>query len=445
METPIKRGFKNPQSRIYFKIAFVLILILLLMIPNGLLTNLIHERSSLQSSTIREVSSTWGAQQCISGPVLILPYLVKLPSTKDQEASIIKKHLFILPEDVNLQVDQKHQIRKRSIYEAILFTNKMEVKGRFNLDRESKAIQEAYDVLWDEAIVNVGISDARGIVATTDLQWNNAKYSFKPGVLETNKMGEGIHSLLSIDDAEETFAFSWTMELRGSSNFSFDPLAKQMTIDMKSTWPSPGFYGGALPVKHEIHQEGFIANWQTSQYSRNFPDYWIGDTYNLKNRKNEIGVRLVNTVDHYQKNMRTIKYALLIISLTFLIFFFFEMLSGKKMHPIQYTLVGFALSIFYLLLIALSEHIGFNKAYFASAIATITIILIYIKSVLREMKSVIVLGAILVGLYSYIYIILQLEDFALLAGAIGLFFILSVIMLLSRKVNWYELSNRTKP
>jgi len=208
---------------------------------------------------------------------------------------------------------------------------------------------------------------------------------------------------------------------------------------MSSDWPSPGFVGKVLADNHDITDKGFSANWKVSEYSRSVPSIWSDDQYRVGNGNRSFGVELIQPVDQYQQNMRSAKYALLIISLSFVAFFFFEVMYRKKVHPVQYTFIGLSLSIFYYLLLSISEHLGFDMAYMIASTSIIALILGYSKSILKSSKSLWILGLILILLYSYIFILLQLEEYALIAGSIGLFSILAMIMYMSRNVDWYNM------
>jgi inner membrane protein len=235
------------------------------------------------------------------------------------------------------------------------------------------------------------------------------------------------------------FTFTLSLSIKGTKSIQFAPIAKNSNVELKSPWLSPSFIGSNLPQSYDITDEGFNAKWTSNQYSRSYPHYWFNGYYNFKNIKNAFGVNLIEPVDGYAKNSRSSKYSLLVISLTFAVFFFFEIMYKKNIHPIQYIMIGFSLATFYLLLISLTEHIGFDKAYFGSAFATILLIVSYTQFIIKSKKAVGILLVLLGALFSYIFIILQLEEFALLAGSIGLFVILSMVMFLSRNIDWYNL------
>lgn len=287
----------------------------------------------------------------------------------------------------------------------------------------------------------LGIFDPSGINANVSLTWNEQKFNMSPGSPYKKAINDGIHTEIDLSKNHEGIQqFKTQIDLRGHYHFHFDPTAKNTSITMTSNWHSPGFVGKILAEKHEITSDGFSANWKVSEYSRSVPTLWTDDQHKIGKTSRSFGVEFIQPVDQYQQNMRSAKYALLIISLSFLSFFFFEIMYRKKVHPVQYTFIGLSLSIFYYLLLSISEHLGFDKAYIIATTSVITLILAYSKSILNNGKSLWILGIILVLIYSYIFVLLQLEEYALIAGSIGLFCILALVMYMSRNVNWYQMN-----
>ena len=220
--------------------------------------------------------------------------------------------------------------------------------------------------------------------------------------------------------------------LKGSSNINFIPVGKTTQVQMNGAWKSPGFIGSFTP-QYSSDDKGFSAKWEILHYNRNIPETWTDNE--LKSfGETSFGVNLVDTLDQYQQNMRSAKYSLMFIALTFVVFFFVEILTGKKIHPIQYLLVGIALILFYSLLLSVSEQINFGKAYLLASIATIGLIAAYAQSIFKNRMHTTILASFLGILYIFLYVVLQLEDLALLFGSAGLFVILGVIMYFSRKM-----------
>ncbi|RMG84254.1 MAG: cell envelope integrity protein CreD, partial [Bacteroidetes bacterium] len=237
--------------------------------------------------------------------------------------------------------------------------------------------------------------------------------------------------------------FELKIKLNGQGSFSVEPVGRVTKLSLSSDWPSPGFSGAFLPDSHQISKDGFTAEWQVLDLNRNYPQQWSDDEYNGFGGQGRMafGVRLVQPVDEYLKNTRSAKYAVLVVGLTFLIFFFFEVLHKLLIHPFQYFLIGIALAVFYLILLSFSEHIGFNRAYLVATAATVSLISGYGWAILKYKKLVLQLTLFLVTIYGFIYIILQLEDYALLAGTVGVFVALALAMYYSRNIDWYNLGD----
>lgn len=319
-----------------------------------------------------------------------------------------------------------------------MYTSEITATGTFDFTQLEG--EGAHSIEWDLAVLGMGISGPTAIVESVDLQFGDKTYSMSPGTTQNAVMGKGIHSKIDLTDMQKA-DFKVVVRLKGYDHLYFEPTASNTTVRLSSDWSNPGFVGSTLADKHTITDDGFSAVWNVSEFGRMLPDLWSDREYTLGSHSATFGVDLINPVDHYQKNMRSAKYAMLIISLTFTVFFFFEMLGKKKVHPIQYGFVGVALILFYYLLLSISEHLGFAMAYMIASGATILLITGYSASLLRSWKSALLLLGILTVLYSYIYVLLQLEEFALIAGSIGLFVILAIVMYLSRNVDWYKASN----
>lgn len=429
------------------KLAAIAFLILILIIPVSMIEDLIWERQHRQNTVINEVSRDWGGAQTLTGPVLSIPYSkwIEYDDNKRRE----EKHVaHFLPTDLKITGDLEHQIRKRGIFEAILYQASGEVSGTFEKPDFDALHVNPKEIHWDEAKLSVGISGMTGIKGKNELKWGDSTQRMESGTAYPSLMSSGVSTPVSVQNDTENHAFSFPFKLKGSHYFRLEPVGKMTTVNLTSDWHSPSFDGAFLPDQREISPEGFSAEWQILDLNRNYPQQWKDNDYKFgKLRGTEgfsFGVTLLQPVDEYLKNTRSLKYALMVIGLTFLIFFFFEVLRKLLIHPFQYFLIGLALSVFYLLLLSLSEHFGFNTAYLAAAAATITLISGYSLSVLKIKNLVIQLTLLLIAIYGFIFIILQLEDFALLAGSVGMFIALAATMFYSRKVDWYNLGRRAE-
>lgn len=423
---------------IYFKIGFILLLILLLIIPNAMLQSLIWERQGLADQTKDKIAETWGDQQQLHGPVLSIPYY-RINHFDYGSQSRTDGWYHLLPDQMNIEGDLDPSIKKLGIYEAIVYESAMKIDGKFNLKNIAKIHSEKNVIEYDKAIVSASVKDMNGISSSLNGNWNGTSFEFEKGTPIGNIFHTGgFHHKVSLEETDESISFDFDINLKGTENLSFVPTASTTSININSSWPSPSFIGRS--PNSDISDAGFTAQWNLNEHNRPFPGQWVNDNMNLINQKS-FGVNLIHGVDHYQKNMRSAKYATLIIALTFMVFFFFEIMYKNKIHPIQYSLVGLALSLFYYLLLSFSEHINFSYSYMIAAVGTIGLITAYSITLVRKKKTVGILFIILIALYSYIFVLLQLEDFALIAGSIGLFVILSIVMFLSRNMNWYQLNS----
>jgi inner membrane protein len=272
--------------------------------------------------------------------------------------------------------------------------------------------------------------------------WDGSAVAVEPGIQLSNLAHSGITVMLPEDGLlhDKNHAFSFDLKLRGSQNLSFVPLGRTTEVSIQSPWESPSFTGNFLPDWREINQDGFRARWKIFELNRNLPQSWIDTDLSAKMNDSAFGFDLLLPLDDYQKSMRSAKYAGMTIALTFLVFFLVEVLNKRKIHPFQYILVGLALCIFYVLLVSISEHSNFNFAYIISALGTISMISLYSLSVFKKRKLSIVLLVTLFGIYCFLYVTLQLSDYALLMGSFGLMLILGITMYFTRKINWYQLN-----
>ncbi len=429
---------KIVKNRVYQKVLFIFLLIILMLIPNSLLTGLIMERQGLAKHTQKEIAANWGGEQRIRGPVISIP-LIETISNSDGTKSTSNRTYHILPDHVNIKTELGSETRKRGIYEAILYDALIEIEGTFNFNGIEEELRDYEVIHWDKSYFSIGIIDRMAIAGKVNAEFGGEKIEFEKGTPYSFILPEsGIYTSIALNKKKDKYDFKIKMPIKGSESIAFEPAAKETTMQMIGDWPSPSFIG--ISPESQITEAGFEANWNLSEYNRIYPDSWFNGAQKMSSKSTFFGVKLIKPVDHYQKNMRSAKYALMIISMTFLIFFFFEVLYKHKFHPIQYSLVGLALSLFYFLLLAFSEHIGFQLSYLVASTATIGLICQYCLSIMNNKKSVGVLGAILTCLYAYIYILLQLETYALIAGSVGMFAILSAVMYLSRNVDWYTMS-----
>lgn len=450
METQIKnlpeRQSGNSGERLALKSIIITVLILVLWAATFLIQSLIDEREGRQREAINEVSSKWGQQQTVSGPIVTVPYIEyeKNPDAyKDPNNQYLKviRYAHFLPENLKVEGKLFPEKRYRGIYEVVVYNSVLSFTGKFSSPDLAALNIPKENILFDDAFVSIGISDLRGIEDEISLQWNGEKKSMNPGIASQDVLGSGISTPITINKSDTTKSsheFSFGLKLKGSELMYFTPLGKQTDIKLSSNWNTPSFDGSFLPDQRTVSDSGFAANWNVLHLNRNYPQSWKGSAYDIGN--SAFGVNLLTPVDNYQKNTRSVKYAIMIIMLTFVVIFFIEILNQKAIHPFQYILIGLGLCIFYSLLIAVSEHTSFNFAYLISCLATIGLISAYAKSVFKDNKLIALVGGVLTILHGYIFSLIQLEDYALLMGSVGLFIALALMMYYSRKIDWYNLS-----
>jgi inner membrane protein len=410
--------------------------LLVLLIPTAFIQELVKERQDRQKQVIEEVSSKWASSQTVTGPFLLIPYI---ESQKDDKGKIVqvKRLIHYLPEQLNIDGKLLPEIRHRSIFKIVLYKSDLTIKGKFLPVNFTTLGIDPASVLWNEVRICFGITDNRGIAEQLELNWNNTAMAMDPGISTNTIAASGVSAVLkngiSLKDVEQTFQLR--LRLNGSERLYFTPLGKQTTVQLQSEWKDPAFDGKFLPVQSNVDEKGFKANWNILHFTRAIPQIWNEGKPEIN--ENTFGVQLLQGMDSYSKTMRTVKYAILFISLTFCLYFFIEILKRRSVHPLQYVLVGLALCVFYTLLLSVSEYLNFNLAYLIASVATIGLITAYTQSIFRNWGIAAAFFVFLTALYGFIYILIQLQDGALLFGSIGLFILLAIVMYYSRKIDWY--------
>lgn len=480
------------RSSVGLRIIIIAILTLILLIPTAMIDGLIAERENRRDAAVQEVSDKWGGEQTLAGAVLIIPYkFVQLErQTDDKGKTTTKKvgetsqYIYLLPQSLNIAVELAPEIRHRGIYDIPLYNAKAKLSGAFSLaELQNLSIEQPENIQWQDATLAIGISDLRGIRDVIPIEWNGKTLYANPGLPSrevignvplnpykpkprpsayldfeldpppqgSSASGSGVSAKLADptlkDSATALYAFSATLNLNGSETFRVVPVGKETIVKISSSWTNPSAIGAYLPEQPlNATSSGFAGTWKVLHLNRDYPQAWIGGAYRIY--ASAFGVKLLLPVDEYQKNARTVKYAIMFIGLTFLAFIMTELLNRIAIHPIQYLLIGLALVIFYVLLLSFSEQIGFNWAYVVSSLAVIGLIASYAKSVLKSGVATAFIAGILVILYGFLFTILQLQDYALLLGSLLLFVALALVMHLTRKIDWFnagkELDERAK-
>jgi len=414
----------------------VSVLAILLLIPSFLIQDVIRERIALSQKVKSELYAQWGGKQVVAGPVLNVPFSVTEPGESNQGISERHGVAHFLPNSLKTDGVLYPGTRKRGIYKVVVYEGKLKLKGTFARPDVSQLDLQKADYNWSAAYFTIGVSDMRGIKNLSELVINGQKCKVDPGVADNDLFQSGITVKANSVDLKQSMDYEIELVLNGSEEMLVEALGKTSEVTMKSDWAEPSFTGLFLPANRQVTAKGFTADWRVTHLNRNFPQQWVDRKYNTHEAK--LGVELLLPIDHYQKSMRSVKYAILFIALNFIIFIFLEIRSKSRIHPFQYSLVAFALLIFYALLTSISEQIGFNWAYLISAAAVTLLISWYAFTMLQNVRTVAWVTLLQTGLYLFLFTILQLQDYALLAGSIGLFVILAIVMRASQQIKWYS-------
>ena len=440
-----------------FKMAGVAVLILLLLMPLNMVRSVLRERLGRRSEAVAEITSSWGRDQKLVGPVLIVPYRYAAKSWKEQSTAggkiekvevvdLVTANAYFLPTNLVVTGDVKPMQLRRGIYQAVVYTGKLEFAGEFARPDFARLRIKPEEVLWDDALVAFAIPDLRGVKETLHLKWGEKAYALVPGgklVGFQSGVQSGVFANVGdVRGSEAPIPFRLALSLNGSGGLSFAPLGSQSTVRLTSSWPDPSFFGAFLPTERKVTRDGFEATWQVSYYGRDFPQQWTSQTLEPCLTPNGVesslfGINFLSGIDAYRNTERAIKYGALFMVLIFAAFFLFEMLAALRIHPFQYAIVGAALCLFYLGLLSLSEFIPFGLAYLAAAGVTTLLICFHSARMLKSGGRTLIVAGLLAGIYGFLYVALQLQDYALLLGTGGLFVVLALVIWLTRNIDWY--------
>lgn len=427
------------------KLIMVGFLTLALLIPLEFVKDLIGERSARKKEVVDEVADLWGKDVYFYGPILKIPYKkyeeynVSNGKVVTVQRKVITDYAYFFPEKLNNASNvKKNTSLKRGIYNNVVFTADMHFNGNFGKTDFDKLGINPEDIFWDKASIVVKTTNLKSIKSDLNILINNHKMSFESkeatdpfyGTLETTAFN------YNEINKTGTIQFDFDMKYNGSNSVKFVPIGKTTTVSIDSDWDSPSFEGtfAANDTNKKVEKGGFHADWKILDINRSFSQQYKSKIPQLN--EYTFGVKLIETVDEYQKNERASKYGFLVIGLTFLVFFLIQSISKISIHIFQYGMIGLALIMFYTLLIGITEHSSFNLAYFVAGSAVVVMITLYSVSVLKDRKFPTLIGCSLTALYAFIYVIIQLENYALLVGSIGLFAILGTVMYFSRKIDW---------
>jgi inner membrane protein len=426
------------------KLIVIALLIGGLMIPLLLVYDLTQERESRYREAVQEIGGAWGGPQTLAGPVVAVPFV---PATPPRDGPV-RYDVFILPETLDVAASLRPEIRYRGPFESVVYTVELRATGRFVPPAADSLRLPAGELVWRDARILLGLGDARSLQPGAAITWDGRDLPLEPSAQTIGfPAGAALRArpLAALSDRPQDFAF--TLRLNGSSSMAIQPMARDVRVRLSGAWHAPGFFGAFLPAERTITDQGFDARWVVAHFGRGYGQSWTtvdnpGDGAFARAR---FGVDFIQPVTPARQAERAVKYGVLFLVMTFALYFLFEVVSGLRVHIVQYGLVGLSMCLFYLLLLSLGEQIGFPLAYVISAAAIVAQSGLYSLAVLRSRRHAAVFSALLVMLYGFLYVVLGLESWALLVGSIALFLALSAVMFATRNVDWHAAGRAASP
>ena len=428
------------KSPLFWKITTLIGCIVLLSLPLMMVRELINERADYRSEVVDAIEQSTSGSQKLAGPLIAIPITETLTRMENQKEVNYQRNwvYYWLPESLAVTGKQTVESRRVGIYSGQVWHNALQIKASFDPLRLA-ALRKTNIVLGQPRLV-VSVGDARGIGAIHAPEVNGNVLSVEPG-LGISGDGAGIHMPMpALAEDNKPLEIAFSLDLNGTGEFSLVPLGRNSELQLTSNWPHPGFLGSFLPTQREVSAVGYRAHWQSSWFANDMGSYFKDDMEIPWSRLPAFSADVMSLADQYQLTDRATKYAILLIGLTFMAFFVFESLTRRPLHPMQYLLVGLSLVLFYLVLLALSEHIGFTAAWLAASLSGAVMNGIYLQAVLRGWRNSLLFVAALLLLDGVMWFLLHSEDSALLLGTGVLALALSVLMFLTRRVDWYALS-----
>ncbi|USB63407.1 cell envelope integrity protein CreD [Klebsiella pneumoniae] len=428
------------KSPLFWKITTLIGCIVLLSLPLMMVRELINERADYRSEVVDAIEQSTSGSQKLAGPLIAIPITETLSRMENQKEVNYQRSwvYYWLPESLAVTGKQTVESRRVGIYSGQVWHNALQIKASFDPLRLA-ALRKTNIVLGQPRLV-VSVGDARGIGAIHAPEVNGNVLSVEPGLWISGD-GAGIHMPMpALAEDNKPLEIAFSLDLNGTGEFSLVPLGRNSELQLTSNWPHPGFLGSFLPTQREVSAAGYRAHWQSSWFANDMGSYFKDDMEIPWSRLPAFSADVMSLADQYQLTDRATKYAILLIGLTFMAFFVFESLTRRPLHPMQYLLVGLSLVLFYLVLLALSEHIGFTAAWLAASLSGAVMNGIYLQAVLRGWRNSLLFVAALLLLDSVMWFLLHSEDSALLLGTGVLALALSVLMFLTRRVDWYALS-----
>lgn len=473
--------FDKLSNSIVLKLLVILILVLFLLIPMSWVKDLISERNHRERSVATEVASKWGTSQVVSGPIIGIPYMYEYTSTwvddkgKNKSELVVEKdYVFLAANNQKVVATVNPEYLKRGIYQAVVYNAEVALSGDFGEVDLAHLELKPEMLLWDQAKVFIGLSDLKGLQSVPQLNYAGKQSAFQTSNGEVSLFERTMAADIDLTANSTAMKFTIGLDVRGSKSLTVFPTGNETAIEVGGKWANPSFNGGFLPEERTVGEQDFTASWRIPSFSRKFPQQWKGNTGRLYSISNPEGslmgeeyyagveaaqplsgvsssdegdmvqVNFLEAMNNYQKTSRVAKYGILVILLTFTSLLFTEIVKKKRVHIIQYVLIGCAMVLFYSLLLAIGEHVGFNLSYLISAVATVVLIATFIYSITKDKKTGLLFSGILGLFYAFIFFLLQLQDYALLVGTIGVFIILAVLMRFSTRIDWYQFERKAK-
>lgn len=422
------------------KVAVIAFLVLLLLIPMFMIKDMIRERGQTQSEAIEEVGRKWSLAQTITGPYINLKYPIFQEDNGTQK--MVMGNVTLFPDELSVDGTLITETLQRGIYKVNVYQSELVIKGFFSSEELRKSNFSVEVLQYNRAAICLNLTDMRGLSEQVSITLNDSVYMFEPGMDGQGIDNMGVHAIVDLSALKEDGKLPYEMKikLKGSQSIYFTPLGKTTKVNLKANWNTPSFDGNYLPEKRDITEKDFSAQWKVLNLNRNYSQVLVNhqNTGIRDIKDSSFGVNLKMPVEQYQQSMRSTKYAVLIILLTFTVIFFTEIMEKTRIHALQYLLVGLALCLFYSLLLSLSEHIGFSPAYLVASVLTIALVGGYMLGIIKRKKPALVMIGLLGILYVYVFVLIQLETYALLAGSLGLFVILAMVMYFSKKIDWFN-------
>ena len=429
-------------------------------VPLTMIWGVVKDRSRYRDTVTAEVARSTAQSQTLVGPLVVVHYRERVPASVKGEVEQVREGTeILLPDSLSVRSKVHVETRQRGIHRVPVFRAATGLTAGFTLPPRL-GIPDKLQLLGEpRAEVVFGVSDPRGIRAVPEVKLDAATLQARPGA-GLDWLKNGFSVALPFDAAGRRVALDVNLELIGTDRLMFLPIGAVTDVEVSSDYPHPSFVGAFLPDERSVSAQGFQARWKLSRFATGIDDAIArirdsmspgvpitaeggGGTPAFLNT--DLGVRFVQPVDVYSQSERAVKYGFLFVFLTFVAFFLFEVLRRMAIHPIQYVLCGAALALFFLLLVSLSEHLPFAAAYLVSSGACVGLVAFYVGHVLRSARRGILFGVLLGALYGFLYVILQSEDYALLLGALLLFAALAIVMVMTRHVDWYRLSEESPP